>query len=151
MEHILRNNVFEFNDNYFAQVKGTAMGTKIAPAYAGLFMAQMEEDFLAAQDEETHNSLVLWKRFIDDIVAIWRGDKDRVLRFLHRLDDSDPDIKFTWTIDSRRINYLDVDAYKGHRFDETGRLDTRTHIKETNSFQYVHASSIHPPLSSRGL
>ena len=68
-----------------------------------------------------------------------------------RLDDSDPDIKFTWTIDSRRINYLDIDAYKGPRFDETGRLDTRTHIKETHSFQYVHASSIHPPLSSRGL
>ena len=33
---------------YFAQVKGTAMGIKMAPAYAGLFMAQMEEDFLAA-------------------------------------------------------------------------------------------------------
>ena len=110
------------------------MGTKMAPAYACLFMAQMEEDFLAAQDEETHNSLVLWKRFIDDIVAIWRGDRDRLVRFLHRLDDSDPNIKFTWTIDSRRINYLDVDAYKGPRFHETGRLDTRTHIKETNSF-----------------
>ena len=114
-------------------------------------MARMEEDFLAAQDEETHNSLVLWKRFIDDIVAIWRGSKDRLVQFLHRLDGSDPDIKFTWNIDARRINYLDVDIYKGPRFDETGRLDTRTHIKETNSFQYVHASSKHPPRSSRGL
>ena len=144
MGHILHNNVFEFNDHYFAQVKGTAMGTKMAPAYAGLFMAQLEEDFLAAQDEETHNSLVLWKRFVDDIVAIWRGDKDSLLRFLDRLDNSDPDIKYTWTIDSRRMNYLDVDAFKGHRFNESGLLDTRTHIKETNSFQYVHASSIHP-------
>ena len=80
MGHILRNNVFEFDGNYFAQAKGTAMGTKMAPAYACLFMAQMEEDFLAAQDEETHNSLVLWKRFIDDIVAIWRGDKDSLVR-----------------------------------------------------------------------
>ena len=150
MGHILHNNVFEFNDHYFAQVKGTTMGTKMAPAYAGLFMARLEEDILAAQEEETHNSLVLWKRYIDDIVAIWRGDKASLLRFLDRLDNSDPHIKYTWTVDSSRMNYLDVDAFKGHRFDETGFLDTRTHIKETNSFQYVQASSSYPPLSSRG-
>ena len=51
MGHILRNNVFEFDGQYFAQIKGTAMGSKMAPAYAGLFMSKMEEDFLAAQDE----------------------------------------------------------------------------------------------------
>ena len=97
MGHILHNNIFEFNEHHFAQVKGTAMGTRMAPAYAGLFMARLEEDFLSAQDEETHRSLVLWKRFIDDIVAVWRGGMDSLLQFLDRLDNSDTDIKYTWT------------------------------------------------------
>ena len=149
MKHILHN--IEFNEHHFAQVKGTATGTRMAPAYAGLFMARLEEDFLAAQDEETHSSLVLWKRFIDDIVAVWRGGMDSLRRFLDRLDNSDSDIKYTWTVDYTRINYLDVDVFKERRFKETGLFDTRTHIKETNSFQYVHASSSHPPSVFKGV
>lgn len=33
---VLKNNVFTFNGKYFHQVKGTAMGTKMAPTYATL-------------------------------------------------------------------------------------------------------------------
>ena len=31
---VLKNNEFEFNNNYYLQIQGTAMGTKMAPAYA---------------------------------------------------------------------------------------------------------------------
>ena len=40
---VLKNNVFEFNDEFFLQTQGTAMGTKMAPAYANLFMGKLEE------------------------------------------------------------------------------------------------------------
>ena len=36
MEIVLGNNVFEFNESYYLQIQGTAMGTKMAPAYANL-------------------------------------------------------------------------------------------------------------------
>ena len=38
MDLVLKNNVFEFNDKYYLQIQGTAIGTKMAPAYANLFM-----------------------------------------------------------------------------------------------------------------
>ena len=41
---VLKNNVFEFNNNYYLQIQGTAMGTKMAPAYANLFMGKLEEN-----------------------------------------------------------------------------------------------------------
>ena len=36
-------NVFEFNNRYYLQIQGTAMGTKMVPAYANLFMGKLEQ------------------------------------------------------------------------------------------------------------
>ena len=35
---ILEKNVFFFNDSYYRQLKGTAMGTKMTPVYATLVL-----------------------------------------------------------------------------------------------------------------
>ena len=43
---ILENNIFCFNDTYFKQEKGTAMGTKFAPVYATLTIGYLEEKLL---------------------------------------------------------------------------------------------------------
>ena len=40
---VLKNNVFEFDEKTFRQVRGTAIGGKFAPQYAILFMADLEE------------------------------------------------------------------------------------------------------------
>ena len=47
IKFILENNVFSFNDEYFLQVCGTAMGTRMAPCYTNIFMAELEENFLS--------------------------------------------------------------------------------------------------------
>ena len=44
---IFQNNVLSFSDEYFLQVCGTAMGTRMAPCYANIFMAELEENFLS--------------------------------------------------------------------------------------------------------
>ena len=49
IEVILTNNVFGFNNKCYHQVHGTAMGTKMAPAYANLFMSRWEQRFLNTQ------------------------------------------------------------------------------------------------------
>ena len=45
MNLVLKNNVtvFEFNEQFYLQTQGTAMGTKMAPAYANLFIGKLEE------------------------------------------------------------------------------------------------------------
>ena len=42
-EIVLKNNIFQFDEKTFKQVRGTAIGTKFAPPYAILFMADLEE------------------------------------------------------------------------------------------------------------
>ena len=69
MNLVLKNNVFEFNEQFYLQIQGTAMGTKMAPAYANLFMGKLEEHLIKL----AHNHIHTWKRFIDDIFIIWTG------------------------------------------------------------------------------
>ena len=38
-ETVLKGNVFEFGEEHYVQVSGTAIGTKMAPSYANIFMA----------------------------------------------------------------------------------------------------------------
>ena len=47
LEICLKHNDFKFNDEWFLQVGGTAMGKKFAPNYANLFLAQWEQEALA--------------------------------------------------------------------------------------------------------
>lgn len=44
---IIERNSFEFNDKFYTQVTGTAMGTAMAPSYANLFMSELETRLLA--------------------------------------------------------------------------------------------------------
>ena len=43
---VLKNNYFEFNGNLYLQKQGTAMGTRMAPNYAIIFMHQIETELL---------------------------------------------------------------------------------------------------------
>ena len=43
LEVVLTNNYFDFNGKHYHQISGTAMGTKLAPSYANLFLTKFEE------------------------------------------------------------------------------------------------------------
>ena len=40
-EHVLCNNEFSFENNYYKQIHGTVMGTPMAPTIANLFMKKL--------------------------------------------------------------------------------------------------------------
>ena len=67
LQVVLTNNYFDFNGKHYHQKSGTAMGTKLAPSYANLFMSKFEQDNVYTY----HLQPTLWKRFIDDIFLIW--------------------------------------------------------------------------------
>ena len=47
------------------------MGTKMAPAYANLFMGKLEESLVHLGKPH----ILIWKRFIDDVFLIWTGSE----------------------------------------------------------------------------
>ena len=43
---VLKNNIFQFNEKTLRQLRDTTIGTKFAPLYAIIFMADLEERIL---------------------------------------------------------------------------------------------------------
>ena len=75
---VLKNNFFEFDGEFYHQLRGTAIGTKCAPSHGTLFMAGLEEELLSqAQDRPW-----LWCRYIDDIFLIWHHGEEKSHRFI---------------------------------------------------------------------
>ena len=46
--------------------------------------------------------------------------------------------------------FLDTTVYKGTRFKDQSILDVKTHFKPTETFQYTHFTSCHPPSVKNG-
>lgn len=147
MSIVCEHNYFVFNGHAYRQVRGTAMGTKMAPAFAGLFMAKLEEDFLSAEPIQP----LTWLRYIDDIFCVWPGTREELNTFLTRLNAFHPTISFTFDINEDRAVFLDLEIYKGNRHEDEGILDLKPHFKATNSFMYLHHRSAHPPSTHRGV
>ena len=135
LPHILQKNYFEFNSQYYLQVSGTAMGTCCAPNYAIIFMAELEEEYL----DTCTLKPTLWKRYIDDIFMIWKHGPEELTRFLNRLNDFHPTIKFTEEHSNEGLPFLDTYTYI-----EDEKLKTRVYHKPTDNKQYLHYESCHP-------
>ena len=89
---ILTMNNLTFNNKHYLQIHGTAMGTRIAPSYANLFLAKFETDALPRAPYQPHT----WWRYIDDIFMIWTHSIDDLHAFTSYLNGIHPTIKFTF-------------------------------------------------------
>ena len=61
-------NNFVFNSKFYLQIKGCAMGTICAPAYANIFMAEFEQKYVYPLIK---GKQILFLRYIDDIFTVW--------------------------------------------------------------------------------
>ena len=116
------------------------MGNKMAVAFANIksqILNQIAQKLLA------------WKVFIDDIYSIWNINKDEVTQFIEQANSHYPTIKFTVEVSDTETTFLDPKVYKGERFLQQSRLG-KTHFKATETFQYTHFSSCHPPHVKKG-
>ena len=137
---VLEANVFTFNGKLFRQCIGTAMGTRVAPTYACLFMAWLEVKKLLRN--WTGTTPHLWRRFIDDIFFIWYGNEEELLQFINHLNTQHSYIKFTATydIEERSVPFLDMRVF----IDSEGWIQTDLFKKDTARCQYLLPSSCHP-------
>lgn len=144
LRFILENNTFQFNDVFFRQRKGTAMGTKVAPTYATLTIGYLERklykqiasDFGPTFREEFENT---WKRFLDDCFILWSRSNEDLQKFHTMLNNLHEDINFTIESSKTELPFLDVMI---RNID--GLVETDIFYKPTDSKLYLLFQSCHP-------
>ena len=80
-----------FDSVLFLQLFGVAMGTKVAPTFACIFMGWLELRMLAGW---CGLQPYLWHRYIGDIWFLWRGTEAELVQFVEYLNSYHPTIKF---------------------------------------------------------
>ena len=136
---VLENNYLstEFSSDIFHQKYGIPMGTPFAVTVANAFMYHHEKDIVA----QYSNYLTLYRRFIDDIFAIWDGPKDVLLEFLDALNSKTDRIKLTYCISDSSISFLDLFLYRDI---SSSVLQFSTFQKPLNKYLYIPLESFHP-------
>ncbi|KAF7643633.1 hypothetical protein LDENG_00236130 [Lucifuga dentata] len=147
LEINLTRNDFEFNGDFFLQIKDTAMGKKFAPAYANIFMAEWESTALASCQKKP----LYYYRYLDDIWRVWTHSEEDFKLFLTSLNNHNSSIKLKSTLNHNSVNFLDTTTYKGQSFAATYRLDIKVFFKETDTHALLYKSSFHPRHTYAGL
>lgn len=143
----LRRNDFVFDEKYYLQIKGTAMGKRFAPAYANIFMANWEEGvFMKCKKKPLH-----YLRYLDDIWGVWDDTQEEFQAFLAILNSYDPSITLKSETHHTHIDFLDTTVYKGSTFSITGQLDVKVFFKKTDTHALLYRSSFHPAHTFKGI
>ena len=122
------------------------MGTKMAIAFANIFMEEIEKQIL---NKSAYKPLA-WKRYIDEIISFWHTSRDVIEKFILQANKYDPTIKFTAEISCTDATFLDTTIYKGERFNKESVFDMRTHSKPMETFQCKFCATCHPPGAKKG-
>ena len=136
LELVLTTNNFRFDNKEYLQIGGTAMGTKLAPSFANLFMGHFEDKFVYTY----HLQPFIWKRFIDDIFFVWTYGQDELDKFVTYLNNCHETIKFTLEVSYLTIDFLDITILNN----KDSTVSTNLYCKPTDSHNYLLYSSEHP-------
>ncbi|XP_043942935.1 LOW QUALITY PROTEIN: uncharacterized protein LOC122814417 [Protopterus annectens] len=139
LEIILENNFFLFEQTYYRQRRGAAMGSSAAPAYANVVMAMWERQFMPFLVDKYH--ILFHCRFIDDLFFIIDESDVCIDLFLTDINSFSTYIKFVIGGKGITVDFLDVNLRWD---DEDKRIHSTIHRKKTFNNGYLHYKSGHP-------
>ncbi|CAK9810876.1 hypothetical protein ANTPLA_LOCUS6713 [Anthophora plagiata] len=138
VHHCLTSTYFLFQNQYYQQTSGTAMGSPISPVIADLYMEHLEERI----SKEAPLQPSTWLRYVDDTFIVWTHGHNTLPTFLNFLNSLHPKIQFTMETETNgQLPFLDVLITKK----QDGSLGHQVYRKPTHTDRYLHAQSHHHP------
>ncbi len=120
-----------------------AMGTKMGPNYANLFVGFVEKQIFELYTDPIPDYL---GRYIDDCVGTASCSRGELEQFINYVNNFHPALQFTWEISETSVSFLDIlISINGNR------LVTSVFYKPTDSHSYLLYSSSHPNHTKRSI
>ena len=135
LEFCLKNTYFSFQDQFYEQVEGAAMGSPVSPILANLYMEFLEQKALSTAPIPSR----FWCRFVDDTFVIHKEVNKQ--GFLQHINSVDPAIKFTVEDNKEDGSIPFLDTFVEPEAD--GTLFITMYRKPTYTDQYLQWDSHH--------
>ena len=142
-ELVLTLNNFSFDGEHYQQISGVAMGNKMGPNYANLFVGFVEKQIFEQYTDPTSDYFG-W--YIDDFVGTGSCSRGELEQFINYVNNFHPALQFTWEISETSLSFLNIlVSINGNR------LVTSMFYKPTDSHSYLLYSSSHPNHTKRSI
>ena len=86
LEICIRNIFFEFNGQAYQQIGGVGTGVKLAPHYACIGLGEFEKTAFEDQHHPLADLVLIWKRFIDDVLGLFKGNETQFNAYVEWLN-----------------------------------------------------------------
>ena len=140
----VKSSCFLFNDVYYKQVDGVAMGSPLGPTLANLFLVYYEHKWLEKCPLQFRPKY--YRRYVDDIFLMFES-RDHVKKFFKYMNSRHPNIQFTCEEESNnKISFLDISVTRINN-----KLTTSLYRKKTFSGVYLNFNSFLPMDYKKGL
>ena len=131
----MQQNYFKFNNTYYRQREGLAMGSPLSPLMADVFMDEFERTHIVG-----NSNIIYYYRYVDDIIICWTGSRQELLDFVQNLNNCHNKIKFKLELEQNNsINFLDLTITREHC-----RHEFEIYRKPTYTNVVIPATSCHP-------
>ena len=141
LTQVLSYNNFQFDGKNYLQTGGTAMGTRVVPSYANIFMNDFEEKHVYTH----HLQPLAWYRYIDDIFCLWQHGEEELEKFTTHLNSVHETIKFTIEKSRTSVSFLDTQVHLDNN------IHTTLYVKPIDRNNYLPFDSAHPYHCKKGL
>jgi len=137
-EATLRQNYFTFEDEFYIQKEGLAMGSPLSSILSELFLNHIENTKLRSNRHS--NRILFYFRYVDDTIVLFNGTSRQLNLLKNHLNSLHPKLQFTLEEETNKsINFLDLTIFK-----RQNGLGFKIYRKPTTTNQTIHATSHHP-------
>lgn len=137
VDTVLRQNFFQFNQQFYSQQSGLAMGSPLSPLLSEIFMSELES---LIEQHPLFTKLIHFSRYVDDTFVIFNGSLMELNMFLSFLNSLHPSIEFTMELENNEsIPFLDVIVHKKNR-----QINFSIYHKPTSTDTVIPYHSNHP-------
>ena len=142
-ELVLTLNAFTLNGDFYQQIGGVAMGSKMGPNYVCLLVGYVE----GRRASRYHDFVPqLHKRYIDDVIGVACCSRVELENSIHFVSNFHPALQLRHTISDTELSFLDITL----RITDD-HISTTIYFKDTDTHTYLHHQSSHPSYCKKGL
>ena len=134
-ELVLKNNIFEFFDKSYKQIREMTIGTKFAPSNAVPFMTALEEKILNKVKRKPN----VWWRYIGDIFFIGEHFEESLKEFINEINSFHPTTKLSADWSKGKVNSLDNEVTLNNAV-----LSIDLFVKPTDKYRFLDTTSCLP-------